>query len=319
MLCEKTTSYYTSLIDSGDPSDPLGRMVSFSEEETNVRPGESDDPIGDRLHGRCASGRLIHRYPDRVLLLVTDRCPAHCRFCFRKRLVGNGRSDISDEELDQTIGYIAANPNITEVVLSGGDPLSLSNERLTEIIEALKDNAGIHSIRIHTRYPVYDPERCNGISDVASRTDVFVVHVNHAREITPEFHRAAKTLRASPMLLNQSVLLKGVNDSLHEIEALSRGLFSAGVLPYYLHYPDVAPGIAHFRIPLEEAMRIITSLQGRLPGYLIPRLVLDIPGGRGKVVLSGNPVSRFSDGSYRLKPPFSEEVIVYEEVLSDSG
>lgn len=315
MLREKTTSYYTSLIDSGNPSDPLRRMVSFSDEETRIRPGESDDPIGDILHSRCANGKLIHRYPDRVLLLVTDRCPAHCRFCFRKRLVGNGESDISDEELDQTIRYITADPNIKEVILSGGDPLSLSNERLTEIIEALKDRAGIQSIRIHTRYPVYDPERCNGFSDVASRTDVFVVHVNHAREITPEFRRAVKTLRASPVLLNQSVLLKGVNDSLQEIEALSRSLFSAGVLPYYLHYPDVAPGISHFRIPLEDAIRIITSLQGRLPGYLIPRLVLDIPGGRGKVVLSGNPVSRLCDGSYLLKPPFSEKTVAYEEVL----
>lgn len=315
MLPEKITPYYRSLIRENDPSDPLARMVIFTDQESQTHPGECDDPIGDRTHARAANGRLIHRYRDRVLILVTDRCAAHCRFCFRRTVPGTRPPDITDQEIEEAMRYIALHENIHEVILSGGDPLALSNSRLLEIMDGLKSMAGERAIRIHTRFPVYDPERCNGFSTVASIVDTMVVHVNHPREITPAFCAAAAILKEASFLLNQSVLLKGVNDSREVLESLSRGLASAGILPYYLHYPDLAQGISHFRIPLEDAIGLVGSLQGRLPGYLIPRLVLDIPSGKGKVVLSGSQLSDRSDGTHRFISPLSGMVADYRDGL----
>lgn len=315
MLPEKTTEYYRSLINENDPSDPLARMVLFTDQESKIRPGECDDPIGDRTHAHAANGRLIHRYKDRALLLVTDRCAAHCRFCFRRSVPGTRPPDITDRELEEAIRYIALHENIGEVILSGGDPLALSNSRLLEIIDGLKSIAGERTLRVHTRFPVYEPKRCDGFSVIAARVDTFVVHVNHPREITPAFRAAAAVLKEASFLMNQSVLLKDINDSSEVLEALSRGLASAGVLPYYLHYPDLAQGISHFRIPLEDAICLLGSLQGRLPGYLIPKLVLDIPGGKGKVVLSGHQLSDRLDGTHRFISPISGTTADYRDVL----
>jgi len=313
MFEEKITEYYQGLIDTEVPDGPLARMLRVSECENKVREGETEDPTGDAVHSRCANGRLIHRYRDRALLLVTDRCPAHCRFCFRRRLVGKTIPDISDNEIEEVSKYLSLNEGIKEIVLSGGDPLSLSNSRLLEIIGALKAKSGL-SVRVHTRYPVYMPSRCSDFHDVASLVDTFMLHVNHAKEITPQFKKAAAVLGESAFLLNQSVLLKGVNDSVDELEALSRGLFSAGILPAYLHYPDIAPGISHFRIPLKKALGLMNALQKQLSGYLVPRLLIDIPGGQGKVVLSKNP-SFPPDGKILLKSPLSGELREYLEII----
>lgn len=313
MFDEKITEYYQGLIDKNAPGGPLTRMLRFSEHENEIRESELEDPTGDAVHSRCAGGKLIHRYHDRALLLVTDRCPAHCRFCFRKRLVGKTLPDISDSELEEVLKYLSINDNIREIVLSGGDPLSLDNSRLLEIIGTLKAREGL-SVRVHTRYPVYMPSRCFEFCEVASRVDTFMLHVNHADEITPQFRKAAAILGENSFLLNQSVLLKGVNDSVDGLEALSRGLVSAGILPCYLHYPDPVPGISHFRVPLEKALELMNALQGRLSGYLVPRLLIDIPGGHGKVVLSGNP--RFSaDGKTLLKSPLSGKLKEYLEIF----
>lgn len=313
MLSEKTTAYYESLINPGDPLDPLARMVRFSSEEYVVKPQESPDPIGDRMHSRSADGRLIHRYPDRVLLLVTDRCAAHCRFCFRKRKHEAFYSDITDDELAQAIFYLTSHAEIGEVILSGGDPLSLSNHRLLELIAGLRTVASLRTIRIHTRYPVYDPLRCKGFSEVGSRVDTVVVHVDHSREITAPFRKAASVLREASLLLNQSTLLKGVNDSVEELTVLSRSLVSSGIIPYYLHYPDMAEGISHFRIPLHRAIGLVGSLQGCLPGYMIPRLVLDLPQGKGKVVLSQDSWSTLPDGAHVFTSPLHGDSVVYRE------
>lgn len=315
MLPQKITPYYESLIDLDDPRDPLARMVRFSPEEAIVQGEEMDDPIGDGSHGCAANGRLVHRYPDRALLLVTDRCAAHCRFCFRRSILGDRAEDITDREVDEAVRYVAAHKEIREIVLTGGDPLSLSDSRLGEVLDRLKTHAGVCSVRIHTRFPVYDPARCDkGISKLVSLVDTLVVHVNHSREITPAFKDAAAVLKGATFLLNQSVLLKGVNDSREELAALSRGLASAGVLPYYLHYPDLARGTSHFRIPLKEAIALVSSLQGHLPGYLIPRFVLDIPGGGGKISLHGDSLQSCYDGTFRLVSPLSGAVTVYGKV-----
>ncbi|HPC31867.1 MAG TPA: KamA family radical SAM protein [Syntrophales bacterium] len=314
MFVEKITPYYRKLLEWERPDGPLARMVRFSEGERRIRPEEAADPIGDRRWQRGAHGRLIHRYRDRALLLLTDRCAAHCRFCLRRDRLCHPSADITAEELDEVCAYIAAHSEIQEVILSGGDPLSLADASLLEIIGALR-RAGARSIRLHTRFPVYDPRRCGTLGPVASRLDVIVIHVNHHREITPEFLLAVEALRPARLLLNQSVLLKGVNDSFRELLTLSKALGAAGILPYYLHYPDLAPGISHFRIPVARAVRLVQSLQGHLPGYLLPRLILDIPGGKGKVTLAGGTLHRLNGGGYRFRAPLTGEAVTYREVL----
>ena len=315
MLSEKITSYYESLITVDDRKDPLAKMVRFASDETEINAGELDDPIGDSLYACAANGKLIHRYPDRVLLLLTKKCPAHCRFCFRKRKAEDSETEISAREMEDVIAYISNNVGIREVILSGGDPLSLPNHKLSAIIKALRAQTPIRTVRIHTRYPVYAPSRCDDFSTVATLVDTFVVHVNHSREITTEFCKAVATLRIAPFLLGQSVLLKDVNDSVDEMCVLLEGLASAGILPYYLHYPDLAPGLSHFRVHLEDAINLMSSLQARLPGYLIPKLILDIPRGQGKTLLSANPCRRLPDGGYILKSPLSGEIIEYHEIV----
>jgi len=314
MFVEKITPYYRNLIDHDGPDGPLARMVRHSELERRVRPEERTDPIGDGRWQRGANGRLIHHYPGRALLLVTDRCAAHCRFCFRRGRLSRFSSDLTPEELAAACAYLAAHGEIHEVILSGGDPLSLADETLTAVIGAVR-KAGARSVRLHTRYPVYDPVRCESFGPVAAQLDTIVVHVNHRLEITAEFLRAAAALRRARFLLNQSVLLKGVNDSEEELAGLSLALGEAGILPYYLHYPDLAPGISHFRIPLEAAIGLSRALSGRLPGYLIPRLILDIPGGKGKIPLAGQEGRKGDDGAYLFTAPLTGETVTYREVL----
>jgi len=270
-LPEKITAHYRSLFNEADDHDLLQLMVCYNAAEECIAPEESDDPIGDC---KFAHGKIVHRYPCRALLLATGRCAAHCRFCFRRGRLSNV-DDISDEEIRSAQKYLRAHHEIEEVVLSGGDPLSLSNARLTEIIRAVKGVLPEALIRIHTRFPIYDPARCHDIAKLAPLVNVFVLHINHPREITAELQREMRSLSHQTTLLNQSVLLKGVNDSVDVLADLSKKMFAAGVLPYYLHYPDAAPGISHFRIPAEDAMDIIKALAKRLSGYLVPRLMID--------------------------------------------
>ncbi len=312
---EKITAHYRALINAADPEDPLARMVQWSPAETVVKDGELADPIGDARHQCGAHGRLIHRYPDRVLILVTDQCPAHCRFCFRRHQVGQGGAAISEWELAEVVRYISSRPGIREAILSGGDPLSLADGRLLEIIAALRTAAGVRAVRLHTRYPIYDPDRCRSLGSVAEQLDTVVVHVNHPREITAGFARAVSVLRAARWVLNQSVLLRGVNDSVAVLEALSRDLAAAGVLPYYLHYPDLAAGISHFRVPLAAARDLAAGLQARLPAYLVPRLVLDLPGGLGKVPLAGAAWRPRPDNAGQFCSPLTGDWVNYREVL----
>lgn len=313
MLAVKLTDYYRSLIDWDDPADPLARMVLFAEEENRRQPTERDDPIGDGPHDAGASGTLVHRYPDRALLLVTSRCAAHCRYCFRKLRIERGAADIGDPALAEAVAYVAAHPEIREIILSGGDPLSLPNARLLEIVGRFRDIPHLRGVRVHTRFPVYQPARCDTLDEVAEQVDVFVVQVNHAREVTGCFVRAMARLRPHALLYNQSVLLRGVNDSVEALSALSRALVGAGVTPYYLHYPDLAPGTAHFRPPLERAMALVGALRGRLPGYMLPRLILDIPGGHGKIALEPPACERVSEGVFLLHSPLTGATFEYRE------
>jgi len=281
MFPEKITAYYRSLFTGNIENDPLQRLVCRLPAEENRSPDESDDPTGDSLF---AHGKIIHRYPSRALLLLTGRCPAHCRFCFRRGQTAR-YADIDDEELTQACGYLREHEEIREIILSGGDPLSLPNSRLLEIIELLKGVRRDLLIRVHTRFPIYEPSRCIGFEAVAALVDVFVLHINHPREITLETRRALQVLARHAPLFNQSVLLRGINDSLTVLIELSYTLFRAGVIPYYLHYPDNAYGIAHFRPTHSAAAALVATLPKYLPGYLIPRLMVTNTAKQGKIVL----------------------------------
>jgi lysine 2,3-aminomutase len=313
MLTVKLTEYYRSLIDWSDPDDPLARMTLFAEEEIGQTSPEDPEPTVDPPQGNPVSRVLIHRYPDRALLLTTSRCAAHCRYCFRKDRIERHEADLDDAELAEAVAYVAAHSSIREIILSGGDPLALPNARLLEIINAFRRIPHLGSVRVHTRFPVYQPARCNTLAEVAKQVDVFVVQVNHAREVTAQFVQAMAWLRPHALLYNQGVLLHGVNDNVATLSELSWALARAGVTPYCLHYPDQVPGTAHFRLPLAQAITLVGALRGRLPGYLLPRLILEIPDGSGKIALEPSACQQLDEQTFLLRSPLTGQVFEYRE------
>ena len=288
----------------------LARMMLFSRAELSSSPLENSDPIGDEAH--TAVRRLVHRYPDRALLLVTNRCPAHCRFCFRKSHKHAQKNDISDAELDQVLKYLATRKILHEIILSGGDPLSLSDSRLFEIASALKALPGKRQVRIHTRYPVFEPERCFKLKRLPLLVDKWAIHVNHALEITGEFRRAAAYLGANSLLLSQTVLLKGVNDRLTDLSRLMNALLKAGITPYYLHILDRAPGTAHFQVKLAKAIALIRELRKKMPAASALRLMLDLPGGYGKIEPDKGALLKVN-GGFCFRSPISDKMVLYTE------
>ncbi|MCB9764466.1 MAG: lysine-2,3-aminomutase-like protein [Alphaproteobacteria bacterium] len=265
------------------PGDPVARQLLPTPAELDVAPDEHPDPIGDARHSPLPG--LVHRYPDRVLLTPTLLCAVYCRFCFRRDVVGDGV--LTDAELAAALDYIRAHPQIWEVILTGGDPLVLAPRRLGEIIAALDAIPHVRVLRVHTRVPLVAPERVNDDLLEALRvpTPVYVaLHSNHAREFTPAGRAACARLvdHGLPML-SQTVLLRGVNDSVEALEALMRTFVENRIRPYYLHLLDRAEGTRHFRVPLDEGQRLVRTLRGRVSGLAQPVFVLDIPGGHGKV------------------------------------
>lgn len=265
--------------------------------ELSVRGAGLADPIGDEVHSPTPG--LTHRYPDRVILRVTLSCLVHCRFCFRREVVGEA-GPLPEPDLAAALAYIAARPAIREVILTGGDPLSLSERRLADIIDRLNAIPHLDTLRIHSRIPVVAPGRIT--EDLATRLGQgkplwFVLHVNHADEITPEAEAAlARLIRAGVPLLSQSVLLKGVNDHAEVLETLFRRLLRLKVKPYYLHHGDLVRGAEHFRTTIAEGQALMASLRGQLPGTALPTYVLDIPGGHGKVPLGPDYVTATPTG-----------------------
>ncbi|NBB82124.1 MAG: lysine-2,3-aminomutase-like protein [Alphaproteobacteria bacterium] len=276
-----------ALIDRADPADPIARQFVPTAAEAETRPEERADPIGDDAHSPLPG--LVHRYPDRVLLKPMHACPVYCRFCFRRERVGRGGAAMSAAELDAALAYIAARPQIFEVVITGGDPLILAPRRLAALVAALDRIPHIGSIRLHTRVPVVDPPRVTGALAAALGgavdTAVWVaVHTNHPRELTPAARAALGRLRGAGVgLVSQTVLLNGVNAEVETLATLFRDLVRAGVKPYYLHHPDLAPGTAHFRLSLGRGRALYRALRGRVSGLALPAYVIDIPGGFGKV------------------------------------
>lgn len=287
-------------IDRARFNDPIALQFVPSPEELDVRPGESDDPIGDVRHSPVPG--IVHRYPDRVLIKVTSVCPVYCRFCFRREMVGPEKGQaLSKKELDAVISYIAAHPEIFEVILTGGDPLMLSAARAREITDRLEVIAHVKVIRWHTRMPVARPDRVTDdyAAALRSRTKaVFVaVHANHAAEFNAEAILACRRLAEQGIgLVSQSVLLRGVNDTLEDLSGLMRAFLSAGIKPYYLHQLDAAPGTSHFRVPVEEGQRLVRALRDTLSGLAVPHYVFDIPGGVSKASLGLSDIERRDDG-----------------------
>lgn len=268
-----------------DPSDPVARQYLRAADEGPGRPEESPDPIGDDAYTPVKG--IVHRYPDRVLLKIVGSCAVYCRFCFRKERVGPGNPRLSDPEIESALDYIRQHKAIWEVILTGGDPLTLSATRMMDILRKISDIPHVQILRIHTRIPIVTPERLSQVYVSALRTEkpLYVsVHVNHVQEITPKVEEALKRLhRAGCVLISQSVLLKGVNDTPEALEALFRKLVTLRIRPYYLHHCDLAPGTAHFRTSLEHGQALMQALRGPVSGLCQPHYVLDIPGGYGKI------------------------------------
>lgn len=284
--------------------DAVGRQYVPDSRETIVTPAENADPIGDEAHSPVKG--IVHRYPDRALLKITDTCSVYCRFCFRKEMVGQGDGVLSPTELDEALRYINADKNIREIILTGGDPFTLSNRRMADLFARLESIAHLDIIRIHTRGPIVRPDRVDdGMAEVfasVKKALYVVLHVNHAQEIDAAVTAAMSRLsRSGAVLLSQSVLLKGVNDDAAVLETLFRTLLANRVKPYYLHHPDLAPGTGHFRVSIKEGQGIMKALRGRVSGLAYPTYVLDIPGGYGKMPLTPNYLEELADGLHRIE------------------
>ncbi|SER34933.1 L-lysine 2,3-aminomutase [Faunimonas pinastri] len=283
------------LIDAADPGDPIARQFVPDAAELHHLPEERDDPIGDHPHSPVPG--LVHRYPDRVLLKLVHVCPVYCRFCFRREMVGPSQPTmLSDETLDEALAYVAARPEIWEVVITGGDPLILSPRRIAELGERLATIEHVKVVRWHSRVPVVTPDRVDAAMAsalrIAGKAIYVVVHSNHPRELTPPACAALATLAdAGIPLLSQSVLLRGVNDDPAVLGLLMRRFVENRVKPYYLHHGDLAPGTSHFRTTIDEGQAVMRALRGRFSGLCQPTYVLDIPGGHGKVPVGPNYVS----------------------------
>ena len=271
----------------GDPADPLLRQVLPLDDEDRPMPGFVIDAVGDAA-ARGASG-VIHKYAGRALLVTTGSCAIHCRYCFRRHFP-YAEETAAAGGWAEALDYLRADPSIEEVLLSGGDPLSLSTAKLAEFTDALRALPHIRRLRLHTRLPIVLPERVDAGLLAWLRAlpwpVVVVVHANHPAEIDSDVAAALAALRAAgATVLNQAVLLRGVNDEAGALAGLSERLFAAGTLPYYLHQLDRVAGAAHFEVADDTARELHSALQARLPGYLVPRLVREVPGAPAKTPL----------------------------------
>jgi lysine 2,3-aminomutase len=289
-----------ALIDESEAHDPIAAQFRPDPRELYTAPDELSDPIGDDPHTPVKG--VVHRYPDRCLLKLVHVCPVYCRFCFRREMVGpQGDGTLTSNELDTALAYIAAEPKIWEVILTGGDPFLPSARRVRDITERLASIEHVKIIRWHTRVPVVDPLRVTPdlveALRTASATTYVVLHANHPRELTEQARAAiARIVDAGVPMLSQSVLLKGVNDDADTLEALMRGFVEARVKPYYLHHLDKAPGTSHFRCSIAEGQKLVQELHQRASGLAQPTYVLDMPGGHGKAPLASPSLRETPEG-----------------------
>lgn len=277
---------FISRMRKGDPNDPLLRQVLPARDELEEHLGFTKDPLQEIS---LAKAGFIEKYPSRALIITTSACPVHCRYCFRRHFPYETQL-ASQNHWAGALAALKSSTAIREVILSGGDPLSLSNRRLRELVAELETIASVTTVRIHSRFPIVLPERIDrGLLALLEQTrlkTVLVVHSNHANEIDEAVRSALQQVSATgTLLLNQSVLLRGVNDDVGCLESLSYRLFDSGVLPYYLHQLDRVAGAAHFQVEDSKALKLIADLRKRVPGYLVPKLVQEVPGELSKIPL----------------------------------
>jgi lysine 2,3-aminomutase len=284
--------YYLTLIDPVHPFCPIRMQAVPVGDEARSRRGELRDPLGE--DGRRPVAAIVHKYPDRVLLLALDSCSVYCRHCTRRRITKGGEAVLSRRELQKGLDYIRDHPEIRDVLITGGDPLLLSDARLAELLAPLRKIPHVELIRIGTRIPVCLPMR---VTEALARllrrhAPLFVVtHFNHPKEVTPEARTACERLVDFGVPVeNQSVLMRRINSSARIIRELNHACLKMRVRPYYLHQMDVAEGLEHLRTPIEAGVRIIDQLRGWTSGLAVPHLAVDLPGGGGKVTLQPNYV-----------------------------
>ena len=305
------TPHFLSLMDLNNENDPL--RLQMVPRVAEFAPGliERRDPLGEEDHEVVPN--LVHRYPDRVLLLITDRCGSYCRFCTRKRWVGQGPSP-QKNHLDQALWYIENHPEVKEVLVSGGDALLLDDDSLKSILARLRAIPSVDIIRLATRLIVFAPTRVTqGLIEILkAHQPVFIMsHINHPNELDEKAKAAILALSDNGIpVYNQTVLLKGVNDDAKVLSALFRELTKLRARPYYLHQCDIAPGTAQFRVPIDNALNLVGQLRGHISGLSMPTFALDIPGGFGKVSLVPNPIVDRDENFVYLKG-FDGEVAKY--------
>ena len=290
-------------IDSVAADDPLARQYVPDVRELDAYDGEMGDPIGDGAFERAKG--VTHRYPDRVLLKPTHACQVYCRFCFRRETVGEPEAALDRNELAAALDYIRTHDEIWEVILSGGDPLVLSDRRLATLMHALGEIDHVAVVRIHTRAPLVTPERITddlvAALKRAGKTVNIVIHVNHPRELTEAVRSGLARLADGGIpLFAQTVLLRGINDEADTLASLFKTLLANRVKPYYLHHLDKAKGVAHFAVPIARGQALMRALQGTISGLCLPTYVLDIPGGEGKAPIGPTYIKKTGESEYQV-------------------
>lgn len=297
------TPYFFNLIDREDPHCPIRKQVIPRADEMFVAPEERLDPVGEESHMPVKG--LVHRYPDRVLFLVTSHCASYCRYCTRSRLVSNAQNYDFHPAFEEAIQYIEKNTSIRDVLISGGDPLLLPDRKLDMLLRRLRQIPHIEFIRIGTRIPVFIPQRitpelCQVLKE---HGPIWMsIHVNHPKECTIELKEACEKLAMSRVVLgNQSVLLSGVNDNADTMKSLCHRLLQMGVRPYYIYQCDLITGSSHFRTEIKKGLEIIEQLRGHTTGYAVPQFVIDGPGGGGKIPINPDTIKEITDSEIVLR------------------
>jgi len=308
------TPYFISLIDPEDPNDPVRKQVIPVSDELNAFTSMMADSLAEDRHSPVPG--LVHRYPDRVLMLVTTQCASYCRYCTRSRIVGDPAQTFNKQEFEMQIEYLKRTPQVRDVLLSGGDPLVLAPKILEELLTRLREIPHIEIIRIGSRVPVFMPMRVTPeLCDTLAKFHPLWlnIHVNHPNEITKELAEACDRLtRAGVPLGNQSVLLAGVNDCVHLQRELVQKLTRIRVRPYYLYQCDLVEGSGHFRTPVAKGIEIIEGLRGHTSGYAVPQFIVDAPGGGGKIPLMPNYLLSMSDHKVIMRN-YEGYITTYEE------
>ncbi len=310
------TPYFISLIHPDDPNDPIRKQIIPRSEEMQAFTAMMEDSLAEDRHSPVPG--LVHRYPDRVLMLVTTQCASYCRYCTRSRIVGDPGQTFSRQEFEAQIEYLKRTPQVRDVLLSGGDPLVLAPKILEEILTRLREIPHIEIVRIGSRVPVFLPMRVTQeLCDMLQKFHPLWlnIHVNHPNEISLELAQACDRLtRAGIPLGNQSVLLAGVNDCVHIQRELVQKLTRVRVRPYYLYQCDLVEGAGHFRTPVAKGIEIIEGLRGHTSGYAVPHYIVDAPGGGGKIPVMPNYLLSMSDHKIILRN-YEGYITTYEEPI----